>query len=89
MYPCMGNNAIGEQTNRQIKSSIGTAHVPSLCNISRGVFLYNLHPSFHSHKHSQSLCKHPSRALDIVSIFHFLGKNFAQNVPIHNDAIVM
>ena len=85
----MGNNAIGKLTNRQIKSSIGTAYVPSLCNISRGAFPYNLSPSFHSHKHSQLLCEHPSRALDFVSIFHFLGKNFAQNVPIHNYAIVM
>ena len=82
----MGNNAIGKLTNQQIKSSIGTAHVPSLCNIA---FSYNLHHLFHSHKHSQLLCKHPSHALDFVSIFFFLGKNFAQNVPIHNDAIVM
>ena len=74
MYLCMGNNAIGKLTNQQIKSSIGTAHVPSLCNISRGAFPYNLHPSFHSHKHSQLLCEHPSRALDFVSIFHFSGK---------------
>ena len=85
----MGNNAIGELTNQQSKSSIGTAHVPSLCNISRGAFLYNLHPSFHLQKHSQLSCEHPSHALDFVSIFHFSGKNFAQNVPIHNDAIVM
>ena len=74
MYPCTGNNAIGKLTNRQIKSSIGTAHVPSLCNFSRGAFLYNLRPSFHLHKHSQLLCEHPSRALDFVSIFHFSGK---------------
>ena len=85
----MGNNDIGELTNQQIKSFIGTAHIPSLCNISRAEFLYNLCPSFHLHKHSQLLCKHPSCALDFVSIFHFSGKNFAQNVPIHNDAIVM
>ena len=85
----MGNNAIGKLTNQQIKSSIGTAHIPSLCNISRGAFLYNLRPSFYSHKHSQLLCEHPSHALDFVSIFHFSGKTFAQNIPIHNDAIVM
>ena len=89
MYLFTGNNAIGKLTNRQIKSSTGTAHVPSLCNISIGASLYNLHPSFHSHKYSQLLCKHLSCALDFVSIFHFLGKNFAQQVPIHNDAIVM
>ena len=89
MYPCTGNNAIGKLMNRQIKSSIGTAHVPSLCNISRGAFSCNLHPSFHLHKLSQLLYEHPSHALDFVSIFHFSGKNFAQNLAIHNDAIVM
>ena len=71
MYLCTGNNAIGELTNRQIKSSTGTAHFPSLCNISIGTSLYNLRPSFHLNKHSQLLCEHPFSALDFVNIFHF------------------
>ena len=85
----MGNNATGEIMNQQIKSSTGTAHVSSLCNISIGPSPFNLHPSSHLHKHSQLLCKHPSRALDFVNIFHFLGRNFAQKGYIHNDAMVM
>ena len=89
MYLCTCNNAFGKLMNQQIKSSTGTTHVPLLYNISIGASLYNLCPSFHSHKHSQLLCKHLSCALDFVSIFHFLSKNFAQKVPIHNDAIVM
>ena len=63
---------------------IGTSH-----NISIGASPYNLCPSSHSHEHSQLLCKHPSWALDFVNIFHFLDRNFAQKVPIHNDAMVM
>ena len=85
----MGNNAIGELMNQQIKSFTGTPHITSSCNISIGPSPYNLRPSFHSHKQSQLLCEHPSFALVLVNIFHFSGRNFAQKVPIHNDALVM